>query len=159
MYPRKAQGGEMIGLLVIVLLLFSLLGIYVRFASAPKQTQSSLRTNIESENLLGAMLDTTVCVNTNFEDVVKACAENTEICGRKSCELLNEKTTEMLKAALGKEYEKGFEFYINDSAGNMLVKEGLSKTGKRLVCQGRALMPASKQILPNIGYIVIKRCA
>ncbi len=150
----KAQGGEMIGLIVIVLLLIVLLMVYIRFTSMEKPTTTAATANIIGNNMLTSMLNANICPGVSMEQGIKACANNERKCGEDSCEKLENEAKSMLNAYFGDRYAaKGFEFRINFTSG-----KSIADGAARLTCPA-AIIPAGRDIgLPKVANIQIKSC-
>jgi hypothetical protein len=108
MKTKKGQGGEMIGMLVIIILILVLVALYFRFASKPKNTiiEESI-TSIQLDNFLQAYASYTLCGDKNVLDAVTSCYEKNEICGEDSCELLEKETFNILNVTFTKELARG----------------------------------------------------
>lgn len=153
---KKGQGGEMIGLIVIVLLLIVLLMVYIRFSSLEKPSTTASTANVIGNNMLTSMLDANLCPGVSLEDGIKACANSERKCGEDSCEKLETEAKNMLKAYFGDRYAaKGFEFKISFTNGE-IIADGAEK----LSCGASAIIPASREIgLPAVANVQVKSCA
>ena len=160
----KGQGGEMIGLVVIVILLITILGIYIRFSSGPTETTTATRESLVGKNVVSSMLNANLCPGRTLEDAIKACANSEQSCGQESCELAGTEANLMLKATLGKDYAlNNYEFYINTTSGREIIKKGSQKLTCPKVGGGTSLkIPYTRTIKAGgatIAAISLTTCA
>ncbi|MBU2589310.1 MAG: hypothetical protein KKB39_00945 [Nanoarchaeota archaeon] len=159
---RKAQGGEMIGMLVIIILIIVIIGVYIRFASMPHEgTVSTSVTDLQNDKMFNAMLEATVCEANNLEEVIKKCSKSQEICNQDSCVLMKESLDEMLDSLLGKRLNPELkQTYFFVEIGNKKVYEiGYDKIENDcLNMPNGKYQPKSYEIRPNVAVLTIARC-
>ena len=161
---KKAQGGEMMGLVVIVILLIVILGIYIRLSSGPKETTTATKESIIGKNVVSSILNANICPGKSMEDGIKACANGEDACDQDGCEIAGKEADKMLKSTIGKDYAlNNYQFYINTTSGKEIIRKG----AERLVCPkiggGTSIkIPYTRQIkagAATIGSISLTSCA
>ncbi|PIN80912.1 hypothetical protein COV16_00220 [Candidatus Woesearchaeota archaeon CG10_big_fil_rev_8_21_14_0_10_34_8] len=116
---KKAQGGEMIGLLVIIILLLVLAVMYFKFSSKPESTilQDTTITKTSS-NLLESIKKYTLCTGKDIDEAIKQCINGDgSICGHdSSCKLIEQEIENILNYSMPGEYaRKSIQFILKDN--------------------------------------------
>ncbi|MFH1065288.1 MAG: hypothetical protein V1734_02170 [Nanoarchaeota archaeon] len=163
---KKGQGGEMIGLVVIVLLLVVIFMVYIRMSSAPKLTTDDTRKGIENNNLVNSMLNTNLCAGKSMEDAIKARGNGIGVCGKDDMEdFIKEEAEVMLRGYYGAKYDlpqKPFKLTISSYPSSEKPSIILPKTleTQDLNCgTGGTIASDPKNIgFPVVAVIQIKTC-
>ncbi|QQG38464.1 MAG: hypothetical protein HYS32_02545 [Candidatus Woesearchaeota archaeon] len=97
---KKAQM-EIVGLVVIVLIILLAAIFFVRFALlSHSSSKTSSIESIEANNLLNALLRTTICEDLSVEDAIKECKQRSNICNEEACKHTKTKIEEIMEASL-----------------------------------------------------------
>jgi len=158
---KKGQGGEMIGLLVIVILIIVIIGIYISYGSSSIESGiSGDVASLESDKLFNAMLSTTICQQNDFKDVIEACADERQVCGQDGCGLLEESAEEILDALLYAELEerKDAYFCIEGISGEKLFEKGVEGLKEQCLNAGKQFLSEPKKVHPGIAVMALERC-
>jgi len=109
---KKGQT-EIIGFMVIILLLFSGLVFYFRFASnSDSDLTGEAELNLEVSNLLNVIKKQTICDDENLGDAIKACAGDGFACGENACDVVEREVAEIV--SLNGWEEDEYMFYIGE---------------------------------------------
>ena len=120
---------EIIGLVVLVVIIIVAAGLFIRFSVLKPVSHSAASVDsIEANNLLNAVLKTTVCVNEkkSVVDAIKQCKTKQDICGEEPCQYSANKIKEIMGAAL-EEKEKYDLLVLADQDAIINIKN--CKTG------------------------------
>lgn len=99
---KKAQM-EVIGLVVLVVIIIVAVGLFIRLSVLKPVSHSATSVDsIEANNLLNALLKTTICVNEkkSVVDAIKQCKIKQDICGEEPCQYSVNKIKEIMGAVL-----------------------------------------------------------
>lgn len=166
---RKAQGGEMIGLVVIVLLLVVIFMVYIRMSSAPKLTTDDTRKGIENNNLVNSILNANLylCPGKSMEDAIKAWGNGISVCSKDNMEdFIKQEIEVMLRGYYGAKYDlpqKPFELTINpisEEKDDIVLPLSTTRTQSAFSCgTGGIIASDPKNIgFPVVAVIQIKTC-
>ncbi|MFA5887195.1 MAG: hypothetical protein WC852_00605 [Candidatus Nanoarchaeia archaeon] len=164
MTKRKGQGGEMIGLVVIVLLLVVIFMVYIRMSSAPKLTTDDTRKGIENNNLVNSILNANLCPGKSMEDAIKAWGNGISVCSKDNMEdFIKQEAEVMLRGYYGAKYDlKQFELTINpisEEKDDIVLPTNLGAQG--LSCKtGEGIIASDPKNIgfPVVAVIQIKTC-
>lgn len=122
MINKKAQGTEMLGLLVIIILLIVLVGLYFSFSSGTEDTAitGSLRYT-QLNDMIDTMFRYTPCKDVTLKDVLNTyITGGGNICGQNSETLLKQEIKNILQTYFGREFEReDMEFRVYEGTGNL----------------------------------------
>lgn len=160
MRSKKAQGGEIMGLLVIIILLIVIIAIWVSLSTGPPKTPAATVSNLESNSLLTSMLRTSACEGTDLEDAIEACSEEVvNACGQDSCEMVSKMCDDILTALYPKEFAAPSKMrFVLTAGGKELFSKGDKDFRKKCLDAGKEYVTAETPIFPNIGKIVLEQC-
>ncbi len=102
---------EILGLLVLVVLISISLLFLLRFLLVPKETSAyeiGYKT-VQSSNFHIALAKVSVCEDKIMEDIIVACCNKEQICGRDACDLLEKDVKNILDKTLP--YQK-YQFFV-----------------------------------------------
>jgi len=111
---KKAQM-EVIGLVIIVILILVGVLMFVRFVVlAPQSSQKTTIESLEANNLLSALLKTTIC-EISVLDAIKECQQATTICNQNACTYTEDKIQEIMEASLDVKTDYKIEVLTNNN--------------------------------------------
>jgi len=126
---KKAQM-EILGFMVIILLIIAGIIFYIKFMPDSSSTELIQETeiNLEVSNMLSSIRLQTICENTQMDDLIKACIENTFVCDRSdNCDYMIEEIAKITQAYGWEEDTYMFfiedNLYTNECTGNILPDE------------------------------------
>ena len=165
MMKKKAQGTEMLGLLVIIILLITLVGIYFRFASGPADTAATgaLR-NTQMNDMIDTMFSYTPCRDVSIKDALNTYLQGAgNVCGENSETLLKREIENILETYFGRELERGdleFRIYrgtgsLQDIEDNILDEFSIGDS----VCEtGRIVARTTIHMYPQSATVTLSIC-
>ena len=113
---KKAQM-EIVGLVVIVIIILLALVFFIKFSlSAPSSSQASAVESIEANNLLNALLKTTICEDISVEEGMKECKQKSNICNQEACKFTKEKIQEIMQASLDEKTTYSLKIQADESS-------------------------------------------
>lgn len=158
-FARRAQGGEMIGLIVIVILLVVIFGVYLNFSLKPKSSGQEGQADIANTNLVRSMANSNVCPGKSLEDAIKAWANNEKVCGQDNMEqFITEQVDIMLKAYLRKDKYDKKEYQLTIKPAEGSTKQQLSFGTANLNCGNMATVPSEKIGMGRLATMQFKTC-
>ncbi|MFH1637061.1 MAG: hypothetical protein ABIB71_01400 [Candidatus Woesearchaeota archaeon] len=153
----------MMGLVVIVLLLIIIGVIYLRFQLKPDdQVEEITRVDIQSEHCLSALSMLTICSGKDLEDAMKLCSsgQNSLICGKKSCEIVEDKADGSLLALFPEKYAEGLiSFTLQDMLPGNDDAEIFVEASRGYECsEGRTVTFVNKKVSGTKAHAVLAWC-
>lgn len=122
---KKAQT-EIIGLVVIVTIIIIAVVLFIRLSVLKPTSHSSTSIeSIEANNMLNALLKTSVC-DISIQEAIQQCSQKINICDQEPCAYTVEKIKEILQASLDEKTDYSF-IALADS--NPIIKIESCKTG------------------------------
>lgn len=157
----KAQGGEMIGLLVIVILMIVIFAVYVSFSLKPESKGEEARVSSANNYLVSSMLNSNICPGKSLEDAIKAWGNNDKACQQDNMdEFIEQEADAMLKAYFGKRYEingkKPFTLTIKPAEGSTKTPITIGET--TLNCGTGGIMPSESYSIGRVAKMQVKTC-
>ena len=162
MKGKRAQGGEMIGLLVIVILMVVIFAVYIRFASTPDSKGEESRVSSANNYLVSSMLNSNVCPGKSLEDAIKAWGNNDKACQQDNMEtFIRQEAEAMLKAYFGARYEgkngkKPFTLTIKPAEGSTKAPISIGET--KLDCGTGGTMPSESYSIGRVATMQVITC-
>lgn len=159
---NKAQGGEMIGLLVIVILMVVIFAVYIRFSSTPESKGEEARVSEANNYLVSSMLNSNVCPGKSLEDAIKAWGNNDKACQQDNMEeFITQEAEAMLKAYFGKRFEgkdgkKPFTLTIKPAEGS--TKTPITIGEAKLSCGTGGTMPSESYSIGRVAKMQVITC-
>lgn len=124
---KKAQI-EVIGLAVIVIFLIVAGLFFVKLYLLKPEAESKGVESTMANNLLNALLKTTICEDQNVFDGIKSCYEKSIICNKDACGFTQNKIEEILNLTL----IPPWEYKLEIKANNKIIEDfdlGVCRTG------------------------------
>lgn len=118
---------EVIGLAVIVILIIVGGLFFVRLYIMKPSSQSKDIESTTVNNLLSALLKTTICENNDVFEGIKSCYEKTLVCNQEACKFTQDKVKEILNLTLTQ-----YDYKLEIKADNEIISGfslGSCKTG------------------------------